>query len=142
MYKKILLTLDLNEDASWKKALPTAVEHAKASGAELHVVMVFPDFGMPVVRGFFPDDFQEKALTEVEDKLTAFCAEHIASDMAAHPVVRVGNVYAEILKLADEISCDLIVMASHRPKLEEYLLGPNAARVVRHATCSVLVVRD
>ncbi|MCH7935649.1 MAG: aminotransferase class III-fold pyridoxal phosphate-dependent enzyme [Proteobacteria bacterium] len=60
----------------------------------------------------------------------------------AHPVVRVGNVYEEILKLAGEISCDLIVMASHQPKLEDYLLGPNAARVVRHATCSVLVVRE
>ncbi len=141
MYKKILLTLDLNEDASWKKALPVAVEQAKASGAELHVATVLPDFGMPVVRGFFPDDFQAKAQTEVEDKLTAFCAEHIASDMVVHSAVRVGNVYEEILKLAGEISCDLIVMASHRPKLEEYLLGPNAARVVRHATCSVLVVR-
>lgn len=142
MYKKILLTLDLNEDVSWKKALPTAVEFAKAFGAELHVLMVLPDFGMPMVRSFFPNDFQERAKTDVEDKLTAFCTEHIASDMGAHPVVRVGNVYEEILKLATEIPCDIIVMASHRPKLEDYLLGPNAARVVRHARCSVLVVRD
>ncbi len=142
MYSRILLTVDLNEEASWKKALPTAIEYAKVFGAELHVATVLPDFGMPLVRGFFPDDFQEKAQTDVEGKLAAFCAEHIASDMAAHPVVRVGNVYEEILKLAGEIACDLIVVASHRPKLEDYLLGPNAARVVRHATCSVLVVRD
>ncbi len=142
MYKKILLTVDLNEDASWKKALPMAVEYAKAFGADLHVATVLPDFGMPMVRGFFPDDFQEKAQTEVEDKLTAFCAEHIPSEIGAHSVVRVGNVYEEILKLAKEIDVDLIVMASHRSKLEDFLLGPNAARVVRHAKCSVLVVRD
>ena len=36
---------------------------------------------------------------------------------------------------------DLIVMASHRPELKDYLIGPNAARVVRHADCSVQVVR-
>jgi nucleotide-binding universal stress UspA family protein len=36
----------------------------------------------------------------------------------------------------------VIVLASHRPELKDYLLGPNAARVVRHAKCSVLVVRD
>jgi nucleotide-binding universal stress UspA family protein len=36
----------------------------------------------------------------------------------------------------------MIVMASHRPELKDYLLGPNAARVVRHAECSVLVVRN
>ncbi len=142
MYKKILHTVDLNEDASWKKALPTAVEYAKAFGADLHVATVLPDFGMPMVRGFFPDDFQEKAQTDVEDKLAAFCAEHIPSEIGTHSVVRVGNVYEEILKLADEISCDLIVMASHRPELKDYLLGPNAARVVRHANCSVLVVRE
>ncbi len=33
-------------------------------------------------------------------------------------------------------------IGSHRPELKDYLLGPNAARVVRHANCSVLVVRD
>ena len=92
--------------------------------------------------GVFPDDFQEKAQTDIEDKLAVFCDEHIASKIGAHSVVRVGNVYEEILKLADEISCDLIVMASHRPELKDYLLGPNAARVVRHANCSVLVVWD
>ncbi len=48
----------------------------------------------------------------------------------------------EILKAAAESDCDLIVVASHRPALKDYLLGPNAARVVRHANCSVLVVRD
>ncbi|MAF94592.1 MAG: universal stress protein UspA [Rhodospirillaceae bacterium] len=142
MYKKILLTVDLNEDVSWKKALPTAVEFAKIFGAGLHVVTVLPDFGMPVVRGFFPDDFQEKAQTDVEDKLAAFCDEHIASETGAHSVVRFGNVYEEILKLADEIACDLIVIGAPRPELKDYLLGPNAARVVRHASCSVLVVRE
>ena len=44
--------------------------------------------------------------------------------------------------MADETNADLIVMASHRPELKDFLLGPNAARVVRHANCSVLVVRE
>ncbi len=33
------------------------------------------------------------------------------------------------------------IMADGHPNLAQYLLGPNAARVVRHAICSVLVVR-
>ena len=122
--------------------MSTAVEYAKVFGADLHVATVLPDFGMPVVRRFFPDDFQEKAQTDFEDKLAVFCDEHIASKIGAHSVVRVGNVYEEILKLADEIAFDLIVMASHRPELKDYLLGPNAARVVPHANCSVRVVWD
>lgn len=42
----------------------------------------------------------------------------------------------------DMLGADLIVMASQRPELKDYLLGPNAARVVRHAEQSVLVVRE
>jgi nucleotide-binding universal stress UspA family protein len=33
-------------------------------------------------------------------------------------------------------------MGSHRPELSDYLLGPNAGKVVRHAKCSVMVVRE
>ena len=36
---------------------------------------------------------------------------------------------------------DVIVMASHQPKFSDYLLGSTAARVVRHAKCSVLIAR-
>ena len=42
MYHDILLTVDLNDEASWAKALPAAIEAAKASGATLHVVSIFP----------------------------------------------------------------------------------------------------
>ncbi len=142
MYKDILLTVDLNDEASWTKALPAAVEIAKTSGATLHVVSIVPDFGMAVVGGFFPDDFEEKALAEVTKKLAAFCEDKVPSEIEVKNIARHGNVYGEILKIAGEIGCGLIVIGAHRPDLKDYLLGPNAARVVRHANCSVLVVRD
>ncbi len=47
----------------------------------------------------------------------------------------------EILRVAREIEADLILLAAHRPELKDFLLGPNAARVVRHFDGSVLVVR-
>ena len=53
-----------------------------------------------------------------------------------------GSIYHEIMRLADELGCDAIVLVAHRPELRDYLLGPNASRVVRHANQSVLVVRD
>ncbi len=62
--------------------------------------------------------------------------------VTADRVVAYGSVYDEIMKVAADIDADLIVMASHRPKLEDDLLGPNAARVVRPSERSVLVVRD
>lgn len=64
------------------------------------------------------------------------------SGATAHAHVATGTIYKEILHFGDSIGCDLIVVGSHRAGHEEYLLGPNAARVVRHAKCSVFVVRD
>ncbi len=142
MFENILLSIDLNEENSWKKALPTAVEYAKAFGSALHVAAVVPDFGLAIVGGFFPDNFEEKALAEFGEKLKAFCQEHVPADVKVKPVVGHGRVYEEILKIAGETGTDLIVMGARRPELKDYLLGPNAARVVRHADCSVLVVRD
>ncbi len=59
----------------------------------------------------------------------------------ARPTVAQGTVYKIIIDTAEGIGPDLIVMASHRPERSDYLLGPNAARVVRHSDKSVLVVR-
>ncbi|MDH3475684.1 MAG: universal stress protein [Rhodospirillales bacterium] len=39
------------------------------------------------------------------------------------------------------MKADLIITGSHKPNVSDYLLGSNAARVVRHASCSVFVVR-
>jgi nucleotide-binding universal stress UspA family protein len=33
------------------------------------------------------------------------------------------------------------VVGSHRPTMATYLLGSNAKTIVRHAKCSVLIVR-
>ncbi len=57
MYDKILLAVDLNEESSWAKALPTAVTLCRTFGASLHVVTVLPDYHMPLVGSYFPRDF-------------------------------------------------------------------------------------
>jgi len=141
MYENILLTVDLNEESSWRKALPTAVECCRAFGARLHLMTVVPDFGMSAVAQYFPEDYAERAATEAAGQLKKLFAEQVTDGIKVQHRVGYGTVYEEILKAARETKCDLIVMASHRPALKDYLLGPNAARVVRHANCSVLVVR-
>ncbi len=142
MYKKVLLPIDLGEENSWRKALPTAVECCRAFGADLHLMTVVPDFGMSAVAQYFPEDYAERAGAEAAEQLKKLSAERITDGIKVHHRVGYGSIYEEILKAAKETKCDLIVMASQRPELKDYLLGPNAARVVRHANCSVLVVRD
>ena len=57
-------------------------------------------------------------------------------------MVRTGGVYPEVLAEAQDWGADLIVIGSHRPAMSTYLLGSNAKTIVRHAKCSVLVLRD
>jgi nucleotide-binding universal stress UspA family protein len=56
--------------------------------------------------------------------------------------VTTGRVFRGILDVAEQEKADLIVLASHRPDLRDLLIGENAERIVRHARCSVLVVRS
>jgi nucleotide-binding universal stress UspA family protein len=80
----------------------------------------------------------EKAL----QKLHEFVDANIPAEMNVQHIVGEANVYEVILSIADKINEDVIVVAVHRPELKDYLLGPNAARVVLHAKCLVMVVRE
>ena len=141
MYKNILLPVDLNDQASWSSALPVAVSQAQTSGTTLTLLTVVPDFGMNVVGNFFPEDYEKEAVGTAAGQLDAMAAEHVPSTVASATAVAYGTIYEEILTAANKAGADLIVMTAHRPALKDYLLGPNAARVARHAACSVLIVR-
>ena len=141
MYKNILLPVDLGNESSWVKALPTAVKYCEAFGSVLHVMTVMPDFGSLMVAQFFPDDQENKMMAQVNEVLQKFVVDHVPDGIKVQHIVADGTIYKKIIDTADDINADLIIMGSHRPELQDYLLGPNAARVVRHSAKSVLVTR-
>ena len=141
MYKDILLAVDVQDPEDQMKAVGTAAEYAKAFGSTLHVISVVPDYGLAIVGSYFPPDHEEKTLAMAKENLQAFCDKHLPEGIEVQHIVGHGRIYQEVLRYAEEVGADLIVMASHKPGLEDYLVGPNAERVMRHASCSVLVVR-
>lgn len=142
MFKEILLPIDLNHPETQVKAVEAAIASLGAFQGRLHVMTVVPDFGMSMVADYFPEDYEERMLQNVRDSLHKYVSEHFPENMEVQHIVAQGSVYDEILRVAKDIGANLIIMASHRPELSDYLIGPNASRVVRHADCSVLVVRD
>lgn len=142
MFKNILLPIDLGAEEASRKALDVAVDYARKHGSRITVMTVMPGFSMTIISQYFPEGFEEKTITETEKRLKAYIADNIPSEIRTQAILASGTVYEEILETAKKTGCDLIVMAAHRPDLRDFLLGPNAARVVRHANCSVLVVRD
>ena len=142
MYADIMLAVDLVHPGTQMKAVASAVELARTFGARIHVITVVPDYGMSLVGGFFTKEHERQAIDAANKALHDFTAENLPKEIKLQHIVGHGTIYQEILRYAADTGCDLIVLASHRPELEDYLLGPNAARVVRHARCSVMVVRD
>lgn len=142
MYHDVLIALDLSHDASWRKALPIALDLCRQHGATLHAVTVVPDLHMPMIASHFPADFMPRLVAATRDRLAKFVQDHVPDTVSCqHAVVSGGAVYELLLRYADEHGVDLIVMEAYRPDLKDYLLGSNAEKVARHAKQSVLVVR-
>ena len=144
MTQNIVALVDLNDESSWRKALPTAIDYARHAGARLHVLSIVPDamFKMTVVAQLIPEDYEQRLTDDARQRLAALVKEHAVDDLQPEQVVRFGSVYKEALRFARDVEADLIIMGSHRPELKDYLLGSNAAQIVQHATCSVWVVRE
>ncbi len=140
MFKTIVVPIDLADVAVAKPALDAAIELARISGGDLRLVTVRSL--MPVTyMEYVPVDFDATAKAEAEAELKVLAASLALPKNKVSTVVRVGSVYGEVLEEANISGADLIVVGSHRPSMATYLIGSNAGTIVRHATCSVLVVR-
>ena len=143
MIKSVLCALDISQDND-TEVLRKADKLARLDDASLDVVTVVPNFGMTLVSTYFDDNFQQQAVkqakVQLRERVGAILGEERNEDI--RHIVATGSVYEEILELAEQTDVDLIVIGAHKPDLREYLLGPNAARVVRHSNCSVYVVRN
>lgn len=142
MYKKILVPVDLGDKHSWRKAIPTAVTFCEAFDSSLIIMSVIPDVGMAVIGQYLPNDFSERVKQQVSGQLKSFVQTQIPPGIDVQQHVAAGKIYQKIINTAARAKVDLIILGSHHPELKDYLLGPNAARVARHAKTSVMIVRD
>ena len=111
-------------------------------GARLHILTVVREVEAILGASAVPLGY-EVITSDLENRIAVLIRRVNASDLQPNILVTHGaSIYAEILAVAEEAEADLIVVGSHRPAMKDYLLGTNAARVVRHARCSVLVARE
>lgn len=143
MTNTVLCAVDINRPDDEAKVFRQAKKMADLDDAQLDVITVVPDFGANVVSAYFKDhdvkSAQDGAGKLLSDMISGFVGEE--ANKAVRHIVAVGTVYEEVLKAAKLSGADLIVIGAHRADFKDYLLGPNAARVVRHSVCSVFVVR-
>lgn len=143
MTGSVLCAVDISNGDVDSPVLKQAGRLAELHGAQLDVIAVLPDYGEGWVSSFFEPHHHEKAEAEALKQLKALCEAALGktSNAKVRHVIATGTVYQEILNTAEKAGSDLIVVGAHKPDFKDYLMGPNAARVARHAGCSVYIVR-
>lgn len=141
MYKSIVVPVDLSEVELWQPAIDKAVALAKLSGGRVTLVNVVPI--MPVMMlDTVPVSYEAEVAEKAESTILEIAAKVDLPAARVGTSVRIGGIYHEVLEVATSVEADLVVVGSHRPAMATYFLGSNATAIVRHAMCSVLVVRE
>lgn len=135
MYRNILIPVALDHDHPIDPALDVARRLVDEGGkiTALHVLESLPTYATQ----YLPEGQLERRLEEARAAIEAAAAGH--DDLATEVIS--GHPGRAIIEWADDHDVDLIVIASHRPGLQDYFLGSTAARVVRHSDSSVHVLR-
>jgi universal stress protein A len=141
--KTLLVPYDFSEYAA--HALTWAAELAKQCQAKLILFHAVPVFSRTVYpEGMFLLDLakiEAEVLADAEKRLQEVAVAKSLT-VAVETKVVIGDAVWEICQAAEREHADLIIMGSHgRTGLAHVVLGSVAERVVRHASCPVLVAR-
>ena len=135
MYKNILVPvlLDKEHDTAASYEVAQAIAEDGAKFHVIHVMETIPSYATTQIPQEVLDHTRQEAAEEMNASAKALpgAETHLVS----------GHAGRAILDYAEKHGCDCIVIASHRPGMEDFFLGSTAARVVRHAKCSVHVIR-
>lgn len=136
MYKRILVPIALDHISTAKASLDVARGLLSDGGSItlLNVIEDIPTFA----QSYLPEGTLAANEAHAVEALNTLAQED-GHDYAAHIVH--GKASVAILDFAAKDESDCIVITSHKPGLEDYFLGSNAARVVRHAKCCVHILR-
>lgn len=135
MYKNILVPVlfDEGHDTQASYLVTRALADESAKFTVMHVMEAIPAYAATQI----PDDVMATSRKTIEKSLK----QSAAALPGASVVLTSGHPGRVIVEYAKEHEIDCIIMASHRPGIEDYFLGSTASRVVRHAKCSVHVIR-
>ncbi len=139
MYTNVLVPIDLSHAERFPGMFESARSLAEDRKAQITLLHVFAEVPGYVVAQI-PPQYHESYAKDAEKSLKDLVSKYdLKGDVKV--LVKDGHVANTILQTAKETGADLIVVGSHKPGPSDYLIGSVAGRIVRHASCSVVVVR-
>jgi nucleotide-binding universal stress UspA family protein len=141
MFNKILVPVDLSTETTTEKLCKAANDMAEKYGAEISLITVVPDYGMPLVASFFPEGAQTKMKQEMKDKLNVLANDYFSVPISTH--LKQGKRRQVILDEIENNPPDLVMMGCRRKKSRrnQRLLGATGTVISDRASCSVMIVR-
>lgn len=135
MYDHILIPVALDHEDLLPRKLDLA-RKVLASGGRITLLTVLENI---------PSFVAEMVTVKPENHLVSAIQDKLETKVAGEPGIRcavtTGKAGVEVPAYAGDHGCDLIIVGSHKPGVQDYFLGSTAARVVRRAKCSCIVVR-
>jgi nucleotide-binding universal stress UspA family protein len=135
LFRRIVVGYDGSEHS--RRALDAAVDLAKMYGAVVHVITVID------IASISSDPAAVGIVRETANQISSEASERLSRDGVDHSVyIRQGDPGDEIIKLAEEIKADLIIVGSRGlSKLKRIFLGSVSQKVVSRSRVPVLVVK-
>ena len=139
--KKILVPVDFSEPCL--KALHYALALAQHFGSQIILMHVIRK-ASPATRLVINQSKSKNHLREEANRLlNSFIKKHIQIKVNLDQTIKTGVPFNEIVNTAKRYNVDAIVIATHGYSgLKHITMGSTAERVVRYASCPVLVVRE
>ncbi len=141
-FKRILSPVDFSETST--HAFDYAVALAERLGAELQVLHVYqmPAYLMPEGIYEIPVDIDTGLVEKLRTQLNTFVDRRVADKVRTTKTVAEGVPYIEIVRQANELKADLVVIGTHgRTGVAHLLMGSVAERVVRTCDVPVMTIR-
>ncbi len=129
--------------------VPIALDHERDNNPTLYLAHKLLDKGGKItalhvlehIEGYAEIYLSKEQLEKRRAQAEADLNKEVADQKNVKTVLISGHSGHSIVEYAKSNDVDCIIIASHRPGLQDYFLGSTAARVVRHANCAVHVVR-
>jgi len=140
MFKNILVPIHLEYTKNHKKLFAGALQVLDEDG-KLSLLYVNENRSHGSVYPILDENSEKNYNHGAYKDLKNITEEHNLPKEKLSMNIRNGSVHREILEEARRVGADAIVMMATKPGIGSYFISSTAERVIRHAQCSVFVIR-
>lgn len=141
MFKKILVPLHVEYLDNHEKLFQNALHLLDKEKGTLTLLYVNENRSHGSVYPILDEENEKHYNHNILLELQKIAKKHSLPEDKISFKIRDGSAHSEIIEEAQEIDADVIVMMATKPGIKSYFISSTSERVMRHAACSVFVVR-